>query len=140
MCQVESEDGVKKIEEIAEVDGVDCIQMGPLDLSASLGYLWDPGHKKVREVIRVAEKAVLGTKGGKGRAYLAGFAMPHDSPDNLRTRGYNMVSGAVDIGLFRSAAVEDVRQFKTSLMVESEDEDDEERENGKDGDEKYWSE
>ncbi|KAM7491523.1 hypothetical protein LguiA_034444 [Lonicera macranthoides] len=140
MCQVESEDGVKKIEEIAEVDGVDCIQMGPLDLSASMGYLWDPGHKKVREVIKAAEKAVLGTKGGKGGAYLAGFAMPHDSPDNLRTRGYNMVSGAVDIGMFKSAAVEDVRKFKTSLMVESEDEDDEEREKGKDGDEKYWSE
>ncbi|GAB4834631.1 hypothetical protein Ancab_032894 [Ancistrocladus abbreviatus] len=53
---VESEEGVEKIEEIAAVDGVDCIQMGPLDLSASMGYLWDPGNKKVREMMRVAEK------------------------------------------------------------------------------------
>ncbi|KAI3909500.1 hypothetical protein MKW92_043717, partial [Papaver armeniacum] len=30
-------EGVKKIEDIAKVDGVDCVQMGPLDLSASLG-------------------------------------------------------------------------------------------------------
>ncbi|KAK3030657.1 hypothetical protein RJ639_035861 [Escallonia herrerae] len=139
MCQVESEEAVKKIEEIAAVDGVDCIQMGPLDLSASMGYLWDPGNKKVREVMRSAEKAVLKTAGGGG-AFLAGFAMPHDSPDDLRGRGYHMVSGAVDVGLFRSAAVEDVKKFKMSLMAGSKDDDEEGRGDGKDGDEKYWSE
>jgi 2-keto-3-deoxy-L-rhamnonate aldolase RhmA len=83
MCQVESEEGVKKAEEISAVDGVDCVQMGPLDLSASMGYLWDPGHKKVREMMREAEKGVL-----EGGAYLCGFAMPHDGPINLKTRGY----------------------------------------------------
>ncbi|KAF6136215.1 hypothetical protein GIB67_036893 [Kingdonia uniflora] len=141
MCQVESEEGVKKIEEIAVVDGVDCIQMGPLDLSASLGYLWDPGNKKVKEVMRAAEKGVLGTtkkkkhggEGGSG-AYLAGFAMPHDSPDQLRTRGYHMVSGAVDLGLFRTAAVEDVKRFQLGLKGSDEEQE------GKDKDDKYWSE
>ncbi|GAB4857662.1 hypothetical protein Ancab_015568 [Ancistrocladus abbreviatus] len=137
MCQVESEEAVEKIEEIAAVDGVDCIQMGPLDLSASMGYLWDPGNKKVREMMNVAEKAVLGSSGGGGGAYLAGFAMPHDTPEDLKARGYRMVSGAVDVGLFKSAAVEDVKKFKMSLMQEVSD-DEEERE--KDGDEKYWSE
>lgn len=136
MCQVESEEAVKKIEDIAAVDGVDCIQMGPMDLSASIGYLWDPGNKKVREMMKVAEKGVLGTK-KKPRegAYLAGFAMPHDSPDDLRSRGYHMVSGAVDVGLFRSAAVEDVKKFKMGLKEASDDE----KENAKE-DEKYWSE
>ncbi|KAK2664357.1 hypothetical protein Ddye_002931 [Dipteronia dyeriana] len=142
MCQVESEDAVKKIEEIAAVDGVDCVQMGPLDLSASMGYLWDPGHKKVREMMRTAEKGVLkgggGGGGGGGGAYLAGFAMPHDGPLELKSRGYHMVSGAVDVGLFRNAAVEDVRRFKMSLMEGSDDDD--EREQTKDGDDKYWSE
>ncbi|XP_028767095.1 uncharacterized protein LOC114724806 [Neltuma alba] len=141
MCQIESEKGVKKAGEIAAVDGVDCIQMGPLDLSASLGYLWDPGNKKVREAMRAAEKAVLESKkdsnGGGGGAYLAGFAMPHDPALDLRSRGYSMVSGATDVGLFRSVAVEDVLIFKTSLMEESSDD---ERGDDKDGDEKYWSE
>ncbi|KAK3005521.1 hypothetical protein RJ639_016361 [Escallonia herrerae] len=142
MCQVESEEAVKKIEEIAAVDGVDCIQMGPLDLSASMGYLWDPGNKKVREVMRSAEKGVLKTAGGSGGggAFLAGFAMPHDSPDDMRGRGYHMVSGAVDVGLFRSAAVEDVKKFKMSLMAGWEDDDEDGSGDGKDGDEKYWSE
>ncbi|XP_059309286.1 uncharacterized protein LOC132060317 isoform X1 [Lycium ferocissimum] len=135
MCQVECADGVKKIEEIAGVDGVDCIQMGPLDLSASLGYLWDPGNKKVREMMNVAEKGVLKRVPGDGGAYLSGFAMPFDGPEKLKSRGYHMVSGAVDIGMFRSAAVEDVKKFKMSLVDGDDDEKD-----CKDGEEKYWSE
>ncbi|XP_077234366.1 phosphoenolpyruvate carboxylase family protein [Tasmannia lanceolata] len=130
MCQVESEEGVEKIEEIAAVDGVDCIQMGPLDLSGSMGYLWDPGNKKVKEVLHEAEKAVLKKKG----AVLGGFAMAHDSPMELKMRGYQMVSGAVDIGLFRSAVVEDVKKFKSFKGLG------EEEEKEKDGDAKYWSE
>lgn len=113
MCQVETVDGVKKVEEIAAVEGVDCIQMGPLDLSASLGYLWDPGHKKVREMLRTAEKEVLKSDRKDGGAFLAGFAMPHDPPEALGKRGYHMVSGAIDVGLFRNAAVEDVRDRKS---------------------------
>lgn len=148
MCQIESEEGVKKVEDIAKVDGVDCIQMGPLDLSASMGYLWDPGNKKVKEMMRTAEKAVLGLaapgapskQSNHNGAYLAGFAMPHDGPVDMKSRGYRLVSGAVDVGLFRSAAVEDVKNFKASLIDMSDEDDDNDEEHDTDGDEKYWSE
>ncbi|XP_073141367.1 uncharacterized protein [Henckelia pumila] len=133
MCQVECEDGVKKIDEIASVDGVDCIQMGPLDLSASMGYLWDPGHKKVKEVLRVAEKGVLKA----GKSYLSGFVMPHDGAEELQRRGYHMVAGAADVGLFRSAAVEDVKKFKKAVNLAKQKHEDKEKEKE---DEKYWSE
>nr|AAM64963.1 putative aldolase [Arabidopsis thaliana] len=139
MCQVESGEGVKKADEIAAVDGVDCVQMGPLDLSASLGYLWDPGHKKVREMMKKAEKSVLTTDPAKGGAYLSGFAMPHDGAGEIRGPGYHMVAGAVDVGLFRNAAVEDVRRFKMGLVNESDSEDSSEHDKDVD-DEKYWSE
>ncbi|KAI3772013.1 hypothetical protein L6452_03187 [Arctium lappa] len=140
MCQVESEEALKKIEDIAAVDGVDCVQMGSLDLSASMGYLWDPGNKKVKEIIKTVEKGVLKTTtkggGGGGGAFLSGFAMPHDRPKDMRSRGYHhMISGSVDIGLFRSACVKDVKKFKMKL-VESDDEDG--LEDSKD--EKYLSE
>ncbi|CAA0829323.1 Phosphoenolpyruvate carboxylase family protein [Striga hermonthica] len=130
MCQVESEEGVRKAEEISKVEGVDCVQMGPLDLSASMGYLWDPGHKKVREALRGAEKAVL-----KGGAYLSGFVMPHDGARELTRRGYHMVAGAADVGLFRSAAVEDIRMFRASMEKEKENDEIFPAE-----EEKYWSE
>lgn len=141
MCQVECQEGVKKIEEIAAVEGVDCIEMGPLDLSASMGYLWDPGHKKVREVLRKAEAAVLSSNPDEGGAYLAGFAMPHDSPIALKSRGYHMVSGSVDTALFRNSAVDDVKKFKTSLESTEEEEDDlKVNDQKEDDDERYWSE
>lgn len=132
MCQVESEEGVKKIDEISEVDGVDCIQMGPLDLSASMGYLWDPGNKKIRDLMKVAEKAVK-----KSGTYLGGFAMPHDSPLHLRERGYHMVSGAVDIGLFRTAALHDVNNFNITTLEEDVDD---KPNAATSADDKYWSE
>jgi 2-keto-3-deoxy-L-rhamnonate aldolase RhmA len=112
MCQVESEEGVENAEEIAAVDGVDCVQIGPRDLSFSMGYMGDMGNNKLRETMRVAEKAVL----GGGGTYLAGIASPFDRPDDLRRRGYHMVAGGVDVGLFRSATVEDVKRFKMGLM------------------------
>ncbi|XP_022950895.1 uncharacterized protein LOC111453851 [Cucurbita moschata] len=144
MCQIESEQAVKKIDDIMEVDGVDCIQMGPLDMSGSMGYLWDPGHKKVREMMRKAEKAVLESKSksknGEKGAFLCGFSMPHDGPIDMRKRGYQMISGAVDIGLFRTAAVEDVRKFRMSEMEDSEDLDQPLTHKEEDEEDKYWSE
>lgn len=60
MCQIESEEGIKNIEEIAAVDGVDCIQIGPMDLSSSMGFLTDPVNEKVKATMTMAEKIVLG--------------------------------------------------------------------------------
>ncbi|CAI9093394.1 OLC1v1028892C1 [Oldenlandia corymbosa var. corymbosa] len=144
LCQVESEKAVKNIKEIAAVEGVDCIQMGPLDLSASLGYLWDPGHKKVKDVLRAAEREILEDQdedGGGRKAYLSGFAMPHDRAVDLKARGYHMVSGPVDVGLFRNAAVEDVNTFRMGLNGSSSDDHSDEEGDGKeDDDDKYWSE
>lgn len=98
------------------VDGVDCIQIGPLDLSASLGQLRDPLNEKVKAMLSEAEEAVIGLRRRNHGPYLAGFEMPNDRPQELRARGYHIVSGCVDIGLYRSAAVDDVQKFK---MVKS---------------------
>ena len=54
--------------------GFDYVMMGPLDLSASMGWLGDPVNKKVKEAL---------LDHGSG-AYLAGFAFLNDGPDELR--------------------------------------------------------
>ncbi|KAK7243840.1 hypothetical protein RIF29_38652 [Crotalaria pallida] len=120
ICQVETVEGVKNADAMAAVDGVDCVLIGPNDLSASMGYLSDPGNKKVKDVLNEAERKVLESKkeGNGAGAYLGGFTMPHDSAQNMRSRGYNVVVGSVDIALYRSAVVEDVKRFKTSLVKE----------------------
>ncbi len=87
MCQVESMEAVKNVKDIAAVEGVDCVMIGPLDLSASMGWLKDPVNEKVKEVMRVAEKTVFDSE---SKTYLAGFAMPNDGPEELKRRGYHM--------------------------------------------------
>ncbi|RLM70357.1 2-keto-3-deoxy-L-rhamnonate aldolase-like [Panicum miliaceum] len=43
ICQVETT-AIVEVDAIAAVDGVDVVQMDLLDLSASMGYLWDLGR------------------------------------------------------------------------------------------------
>jgi 4-hydroxy-2-oxoheptanedioate aldolase len=69
LVQVESREGLEAIDEIAAVDGVDGIFVGPADLSASLGYLGQPGHPEVRAAIEVAFRAIRSA--GKAAGILA---------------------------------------------------------------------
>ncbi|XLU78261.1 hypothetical protein S245_001682 [Arachis hypogaea] len=89
MFQVESVEGVKNVGEILAVDGIDFIQMGSLDLSASMRYLWDPGNRNVRQLMREAEANILKRHSGGGfgmGTYLSGFAMLHDRSRDLNSQ------------------------------------------------------
>eukprot|EP00252_Welwitschia_mirabilis_P016985 TRINITY_DN37778_c0_g1_i1.p1 TRINITY_DN37778_c0_g1~~TRINITY_DN37778_c0_g1_i1.p1 ORF type:complete len:338 (+),score=36.32 TRINITY_DN37778_c0_g1_i1:133-1146(+) len=125
MCQVESVEAVDKVEDIAAVEGVDCIQMGPTDLAADMGFLNDLTNDKVMEMRMRAEKTVL----KKGDAFLAGFAMPGDPPLQILSRGYHMIAGAVDVMLIRDAMVADLERHKFSRLGISETSGDKESHN-----------
>jgi 4-hydroxy-2-oxoheptanedioate aldolase len=51
LVQIESRAGVEAVADIAAVDGVDGVFIGPADLAASLGYRGQPEHPEVRAVI-----------------------------------------------------------------------------------------
>lgn len=51
LLQVETREALENLEEIAAVDGVDGLFVGPADLAASLGYPGEPSRPEVREVI-----------------------------------------------------------------------------------------
>lgn len=51
MLQVETAEAISKVEEIASVDGVDGIFIGPADLAASLGYPGEPDRPEVTSVV-----------------------------------------------------------------------------------------
>ncbi|PYE17018.1 2,4-dihydroxyhept-2-enedioate aldolase [Williamsia limnetica] len=53
--QVESAAALERLDEIAAVDGVDAVFIGPADLAASLGYLGKPEHP---EMVALIEKAL----------------------------------------------------------------------------------
>jgi 4-hydroxy-2-oxoheptanedioate aldolase len=54
LVQVETAQALERLDEIAAVDGVDGVFIGPADLSASMGLLGEPSHPKVRSAIEAA--------------------------------------------------------------------------------------
>jgi len=61
MCvilQIETLEGLKNLKEIAAVEGVDSVFIGPSDLGAALGYAGDPMNKAVVEVVSQALKDI----------------------------------------------------------------------------------
>lgn len=59
ILQVESLKAVEAIDDIASVDGVDCVFIGPSDLSADMGFLGNPYAPEVQAVIEGAIKRIL---------------------------------------------------------------------------------
>lgn len=51
LLQIESRAGLDAIDEIAALDGVDGLFIGPADLAADMGHLGNPGHPEVRAAI-----------------------------------------------------------------------------------------
>ncbi len=87
LVQLETRASVDALEEIAAVDGVDGVFIGPSDLSASLGFLGQPRHPEVRRVIEDAcRRARADPKAdwhsGAGRRRCDGVA-----GDGVRVRG-----------------------------------------------------
>lgn len=56
--QVETMAGIANIEEIAAVEGVDGVFIGPGDLSAAMGYVGDAKHPEVQKVIADAIRRI----------------------------------------------------------------------------------
>jgi 4-hydroxy-2-oxoheptanedioate aldolase len=51
LVQIETLGALDRLEEIAAVDGVDAVFIGPADLAASLGHLGNPQHPDVQKAI-----------------------------------------------------------------------------------------
>ena len=69
MLQVESVTAIKNIPEIAAIEGVDVIFIGPADLAADMGFLGQPRHPEVKKIMREAIRTIRSA--GKVAATLA---------------------------------------------------------------------
>ncbi|WP_416769327.1 4-hydroxy-2-oxoheptanedioate aldolase [Pseudomonas sp. RHF3.3-3] len=69
LVQIENREGLANLDEIAAVEGVDGVFIGPADLSASMGHRGNPGHPQVQAAI---EDAILRVgKAGKAAGILS---------------------------------------------------------------------
>jgi 4-hydroxy-2-oxoheptanedioate aldolase len=109
MAQIESGEAVDRIEEIAAVNGIDMLFIGPMDLSNSLGLPGRLDHPTVADTIRRAEQAIQAS--GK---ILGTLATPRDDFGNLLGRGYSFIIGGVDIGVLRGGLEQQVRALRAA--------------------------
>jgi len=115
--QVESRLGLENLDEIAAVEGVDGVFIGPADLSASLGHLGHPGHPDVAQAIEDALRRIVGA--GKAAGIL--------SADERLARHYlalgaTFVAVGVDTTLLARAARTLAASFKDKSREEAEPE------------------
>lgn len=92
--QVESAAAIDKIDEIAAVDGIDLIFIGPRDLSATLGKLNQFDDPVVKSEIARAEKAIL--KSGK---LLGSTAINGKIANDMAARGHRFIIAGSDVTL-----------------------------------------
>jgi 4-hydroxy-2-oxoheptanedioate aldolase len=99
ICQVETRAAVENVADIAAVEGLDMIFLGPFDLSGSLGHLGEPDHPHVREAIAAVEAAAKAAG-----CLLGGIPTPGRTARDLYRAGYHLVLGEIDVALLRDGA------------------------------------
>ena len=87
IVQVETPEGMKNLESIAEVEGVDVVFAGPSDLAASLGHIGQPTHPAVQKFLEEFPCRVMKCGKASGIA-LAGFEASRDAYE----LGYRLIS------------------------------------------------
>jgi len=101
-------EALAKIEEIASVDGVDGVFIGPNDLSASFGQIGNWGHPEVQAAIEDAAKKIK--KAGKA----AGILTPNEEEaKKFISWGYTFVAVGADLGLLAKNADALAKRFKS---------------------------
>lgn len=107
LVQIETRQAVDHIDAIAAVDGVDGIFVGPGDLSAALGYLGQPAHPEVLDVI----KHIFDRARAAGKP--AGILAPVEADARRYLEwGATFVAVGSDLGVFRNATQALCDKFK----------------------------
>jgi 2-dehydro-3-deoxyglucarate aldolase len=109
VVQIESRAGVAAAAEIAAIDGIDALFIGPSDLAAGYGHLGKPNHPEVQaamaEVLAAANAAgkplgILSPVEADARRYMA--------------EGFTLVAVGSDLGLLRMNSQALADKYRTS--------------------------
>ncbi|MDX3895608.1 HpcH/HpaI aldolase/citrate lyase family protein [Pusillimonas sp.] len=100
IVQIESRTALENLDDIAAVEGVDAVFIGPSDLAASLGHLGQISHPEVKAAIADALARISAS--GK----VAGiFCADATQAASFQDSGASFLAMGADTGLLRSAAI-----------------------------------
>nr|MBA2723119.1 2-dehydro-3-deoxyglucarate aldolase [Methylibium sp.] len=96
--QIESRDGLAAAADIAAVDGIDCVFIGPSDLAAGLGHLGNAAHREVQAAIASVVDAA------RAHNKAVGILAPVEADARrYMEMGVSFVGVGSDLGVFRGA-------------------------------------
>jgi 2-keto-3-deoxy-L-rhamnonate aldolase RhmA len=107
LVQVETRESLDRLDDIAAVEGVDGVFIGPSDLSASFGHIGEFGHPEVQAAIEDAAKRIR--KAGKAPGILTGN---EEEARRYLDWGFLFVAVGVDTGLLARHADALAKRFK----------------------------
>lgn len=110
LVQVETEEGIDRIEEIAAVEGIDGVFVGPADLAASMGLLGQPSHPRVMNAVFEALKRI--DAAGKPAGILSGNKAFAKQCLDL---GASFVAVGIDVDILARGAEHLASEFRRHL-------------------------
>jgi len=114
LVQVETLAALRAVEEIAAVDGVDGIFIGPSDLAADMGFLGRPGQRAVQDAVEDGIARIIAA--GKPAGILT-------SDETLARRyielGARFVAVGTDVTLLSQATSSLLARFKTTASAQA---------------------
>jgi 2-dehydro-3-deoxyglucarate aldolase len=98
VVQIETVKAVQEIDQIAAIDGIDAVFVGPSDLSAALGHFGQPNHPEVQETIQhIFARAMAQGK------HCGTLAPVESDARRYLEMGATLLAIGSDLGIFRSA-------------------------------------
>ena len=107
VCQIETLEGVSNIREIEEVDGVDMLFIGPMDLSANIGKFGKFEDPIFVKTIEEAKEKILQSKKFSGIIPYGNYSWK-----NLFDNGFDLTTAGTEIALLRESAKSIINEFK----------------------------
>ncbi|WP_347267700.1 aldolase/citrate lyase family protein [Paracoccus sp. (in: a-proteobacteria)] len=112
ILQLETPEAVASLGEIAAVEGVDAVFVGPGDLSAAMGHIGNIAHPEVQELIAHAAKAAK--RAGKP----VGIVGPNPAMvARFLDYGYDFAAVASDLGMLTGRAGEWLAEMRKTAPV-----------------------
>jgi len=98
IVQAETRRAIANLDEILAVEGVDCVFIGPADLSADMGYTGNPGAAEVVETIADAVRRIRAAGKAAGIIHYDAAAFGY-----YAGLGVNFLGVGADVSLLRTA-------------------------------------